>query len=52
MPGEVKRMPVRFIVDSDLPDYIDTITLSYTFFDTARLTDEVEEMAHPEHSTR
>lgn len=34
-PGERKEMPVRFIVDSSLPDYIDTITLSYTFFDTA-----------------
>jgi len=39
-PGEEKQMPVRFIVDSELPDYIDTITLSYTFFDTARLTDK------------
>ena len=48
-PGEVKRMPVRFIVDSDIPDYVDTITLSYTFFDTARLTDNSEEMAHPGH---
>ena len=38
-PGEEKEMPVRFIVDSDLPDHIDTITLSYTFFDTARPTD-------------
>lgn len=36
-PGETKKMPVRFIVDSDLPDYIDTLTLSYTFFDTARM---------------
>lgn len=34
-PGERKEMPVRFIVDSSLPDYIDTITLSYTFFDAA-----------------
>ena len=50
-PGEVKTMPVRFIVDSDLPDYIDTITLSYTFFDTARLSDNSAEMAHPGHST-
>lgn len=41
MPGETKEMPVRFIVESDLPDYIDTITLSYTFFDTARQTDTV-----------
>jgi len=38
-PGEEKDMPVRFIVDSELPDFIDTITLSYTFFDTARLSD-------------
>ena len=50
MPGEQKEMPVRFIVDSELPEYIDTITLSYTFFDTARLTDDSAEMAHPEHS--
>ena len=36
---EEKDMPVRFIVDAELPEYIDTITLSYTFFDTARVTD-------------
>lgn len=36
-PGETKKMPVRFIVDSELPEYIDTLTLSYTFFDTARM---------------
>ena len=35
-PGETKNMPVRFIVESGLPDYVDTITLSYTFFDVAR----------------
>jgi cytochrome c oxidase assembly protein subunit 11 len=50
MPGEEKKMPVRFVVDSDLPEYIDTITLSYTFFDTARLTDNSAEMTHPGHS--
>lgn len=38
-PGESKSMPVRFVIDSDLPEHIDTITLSYTFFDTARLSD-------------
>ncbi len=38
-PGQTKDMPVRFIIDSDLPEFIDTITLSYTFFDTARLSD-------------
>lgn len=46
--GEYKEMPVRFIVDSDLPEYIDTITLSYTFFDTARLSQSDEQM--PEHA--
>jgi cytochrome c oxidase assembly protein subunit 11 len=51
MPGEVKRMPVRFVVDSDLPEFVDTITLSYTFFDTARLTDNSDETAHPGHAT-
>lgn len=30
--GESKEMPLRFMVDRDLPSYIDTITLSYTFF--------------------
>jgi cytochrome c oxidase assembly protein subunit 11 len=49
-PGEEKEMSVRFIVDSDIPEYIDTITLSYTFFDTARLTDNSAQMAHPQHS--
>jgi cytochrome c oxidase assembly protein subunit 11 len=34
--NEHREMPVRFVVDTDLPEYIDTITLSYTFFDTAR----------------
>jgi cytochrome c oxidase assembly protein subunit 11 len=30
---EKKHMPVRFFVDRDLPPEIDTVTLSYTFFD-------------------
>ncbi|MCG8378639.1 MAG: cytochrome c oxidase assembly protein [Proteobacteria bacterium] len=32
-PGESKEMVVRFVVDSDLPEKISTMTLSYTFFD-------------------
>ena len=32
-------MPLQFIVDPDLPDYIDTITLQYTFFDTVRVSE-------------
>jgi len=30
--NEELSLPLQFIVDPDLPDYIDTITLSYTFF--------------------
>lgn len=52
MPGEEKIMPVRFIVASDLPAYIDTITLSYTLFDTARQTRNAPDVAHPAHSSR
>ncbi|NNF66770.1 MAG: cytochrome c oxidase assembly protein [Gammaproteobacteria bacterium] len=31
-PQEGRDMPVRFIVDPELPAHIDTVTLSYTFF--------------------
>lgn len=31
--GESKLMPVRFIVDPRLPEHIDVLTLSYTFFE-------------------
>ena len=34
---EEKAMPLQFIVDPDLPEYVDTITLQYTFFDTASM---------------
>ena len=39
LPGEKRELKVRFIVVSALPDYIDTMTLSYTFFDATRLSD-------------
>ncbi len=35
--NEARSLPVQFIVDPDLPEYVDTITLSYTFFETARV---------------
>ena len=31
--AESREMPIRFIVDRDLPPDIDRITLSYSFFD-------------------
>lgn len=33
--GETRRMPVTFVVDPALPADINTITLSYTFFEVA-----------------
>jgi cytochrome c oxidase assembly protein subunit 11 len=32
---EQRPMPVRFIVDPELPKFVDRITLSYTFYDEA-----------------
>lgn len=36
--NEERAMPLQFIVDPELPDYVDTITLQYTLFDTVRLS--------------
>ncbi|MFC3551288.1 cytochrome c oxidase assembly protein [Lysobacter cavernae] len=36
--GEARDMPVRFIVDPNLPADVNTITLSYTFFKNDTLT--------------
>lgn len=33
-PGERREMPVRFVIDPDLPEKITTLTLSYTFFES------------------
>lgn len=35
-PGEEKEMLVRFMLDSDLPDDVHELTLSYTFFDNEK----------------
>lgn len=34
-PGEVKLMPVVFIIDPRMPKDLSTVTLSYTFFEVA-----------------
>ncbi len=31
-PGEVRQMPVKFVIDPQLPTDINTVTISYTFF--------------------
>lgn len=38
-PHEEKVMPVRFVVNPDLPERYKTITLSYTFFDRTNNTE-------------
>lgn len=35
--GEEKHMPVRFMLDPAMPAGVDTVTLSYTFFDATEL---------------
>lgn len=37
MPGESVQMPVRFIVDRNMPDSVASITLSYTMYDITEL---------------
>jgi cytochrome c oxidase assembly protein subunit 11 len=32
-PGEVRKMPVVFVIDPRLPPELNTVTLSYTFFE-------------------
>ncbi|MEM8815503.1 MAG: cytochrome c oxidase assembly protein [Pseudomonadota bacterium] len=36
MVDEQRPLPLQFYVDPELPDYVDTITLQYTFFDNVR----------------
>lgn len=31
--GESREMPVRFVIDPDIPEDVNTVTLSYTFFE-------------------
>jgi len=47
-PGEKRDMPVRFIIDPSLPEGVDTVTLSYTFFKNDYAT---ERLAHGAHQT-
>lgn len=37
-PGEEREMPVRFIVDPNLPAHVNTVTLSYTFYNNELAT--------------
>ncbi len=44
--GEAREMPVRFYVNSDLPETIDKLTLSYIFYPVSQST-----AAHGEHTS-
>jgi cytochrome c oxidase assembly protein subunit 11 len=37
-PGETRQMPVVFVIDRELPGDVNTITLSYTFFEVEGTT--------------
>ena len=43
--GESRRMPVRFFVDPQLPADVDTLTLSYTFYNNEAATKRLAEQA-------
>lgn len=32
-PNEARDMPVQFVIDPDLPEHVDSLILSYTFYD-------------------
>lgn len=38
--GEERYMPLRFVVDADLPEHVDRLTLAYTFFDNTSASRE------------
>ncbi|MDX1668676.1 MAG: cytochrome c oxidase assembly protein [Limnobacter sp.] len=42
-PGEKREFPVVFVLDPDLPDDVHTVTLSYTFFEVAGATAQLDE---------
>ncbi len=46
-PGETKQMAVRFVVNPKLPEHIRTLTLGYTFFETAPAAASNETSADP-----
>lgn len=45
--GEVRDMPVRFIIDPSLPENVDTVTLSYTFYKNEYATERLAEASQP-----
>ncbi len=48
--GEVMEMPLRFVVDPDLPEDVTTVTLSYAFFNADKVSSK--KYAHSESGAR
>ncbi|AOH35622.1 cytochrome c oxidase assembly protein [Luteimonas sp. JM171] len=48
--GEVRDMPVRFIIDPSLPENVDTVTLSYTFYKNDYATERLAERSQTNHA--
>ncbi|MGR8947599.1 MAG: cytochrome c oxidase assembly protein [Gammaproteobacteria bacterium] len=46
-PGETKDMPVKFVVDPNLPAHIKTLTLAYTFFEAQETATAPKSTAEP-----
>ena len=44
LANEAKDMPVRFVIDVDLPKEIHTVTLSYSFFNAEKYLSEQERL--------
>lgn len=45
--GESRRMPVRFVVDPQLPEGVKTLTLSYTFYANEAATSRLSSVSWP-----
>jgi len=43
--GEARDMPVRFVVDRALPEGVNTVTLSYTFYKNDVMTQKLQQQA-------
>lgn len=48
--GEEMQMPLTFIISSDLPDDVNLVTLSYTFFNKYQMTDTAAVKAENPHN--
>lgn len=48
MAGEEREMPVTFVVSPKLPEDVETVTLSYTFFDVTHTAKNTEKLNSPD----